>query len=149
VLFDRTVDHLISCKVLLPGASVLWRLVGAIRERANERGWILVAGQLTDPERDRLLALLLSSGEGQDTQLEWLRRGPVKPTADGVLDALSRLRELQALAPQLTGIVELLFARVRALIVDARTRRAGDIRDLGELRRLATLAAFATLTGFQ
>ena len=62
-LFDRTVDHLISCEVLLPGASVLWRLVGTVRERANERGWLLVAGQLTDPERDRLLGTLLSGGE--------------------------------------------------------------------------------------
>ena len=32
------------------------------------------------------------------------------------------------------------------MLVDARTRRAGDIQDLGGLRRLATLAAFATLS---
>jgi Domain of unknown function (DUF4158)/Tn3 transposase DDE domain len=146
VLFDRAVDHLIASKVILPGASVLWRLVGAVSERANERGWTLVAGRLTDAERQALLALLCSSRDGEASSLERLRRGPVKPTADGVLDALVRLHELQQLAPELTGIAELPFARVRALIVDARTRRAGDIQDLGELRRLATLAAFATLT---
>ena len=146
VLFDRTVDHLIASKVLLPGASVLWRVVGAVRQRANERGWTLVAEPLTDSERERLLALLVVTGDGDDTPYERLRHGPVKPSADGVLDALCRLRELREVAPELTGIAELPFARLRGLLVDARTRRAGDIQDLGELRRLATLAAFATLT---
>ena len=146
VLFDRTVDHLIASKVLLPGASVLWRVVGAVRQRANERGWTLVAEPLTDSERERLLALLVATGDGGDTPYERLRHGPVKPSADGVLDALCRLRELREVAPELTGIAELPFARLWGLLVDARTRRAGDIQDLGELRRLATLAAFATLT---
>jgi TnpA family transposase len=143
VLFDRTVDRLVATKVLLPGASVLWRQVAAVRERANERGWTLVAGPLTDAERERLLALLVASGDGRDSPFERLRHRPVKPTADGVLDALERLRELRGVAPELTGIAELPFARVRALMVDARTR---PIEDLGELRRLATLAAFATLS---
>jgi len=70
VLFDRTVDHLIASKVLLPGASVLWRVVGAIRQRANERGWTLVAEPLTDSERERLLGLLVATGEGGDTPYE-------------------------------------------------------------------------------
>ena len=100
VLFDRTVDHLICCKVLLPGASVLWRLVGTVRERANEHGWLLVAARLSDSERDRLLGALLSGGDGEDTPFERLRRGPVTPTADGVLDALSRLgRESSPASP--------------------------------------------------
>ena len=88
VLFDRTVDHLVASKVLLPGASVLWRVVGAVRQRANERGWTLVAGPLTDTEREGLLALLVAAGDDGDTPYERLRHGPVKPTADGVLDAL-------------------------------------------------------------
>ena len=63
--------------------------------------------------------------------------------ADGVVEALGRLRELRELAPQATGIDGLPFARVRGLMVDARTRRAGDIENMSDLRRLATLAAFA------
>jgi Domain of unknown function (DUF4158) len=109
VLFDRTVDHLVASKVLLPGASVLWRVVGAVRQRANERGWMLVAGPLTDAEREGLLALLVAPGDDGDRPYERLRHGPVKPTADGVLDALSRLRELRRVAPELTGIAELPF----------------------------------------
>lgn len=37
-LFDRSVDHLIASKVLLPGASVLWQLVGTVCHRAAELG---------------------------------------------------------------------------------------------------------------
>jgi len=69
VLFDRAVEHLIAAKVLLPGASVLWRLVRAVRERASERGFTLVAGPLTDVERERLLALLIAPGDGRDSPL--------------------------------------------------------------------------------
>jgi hypothetical protein len=139
------VDHLIAAKVLLPGASVLWRLVATIRERANERGWTMVAGALTPSERNRLLRLLTVSDGSRESVLERLRRGPVTPNADGVVQALGRLRELRTLAPEVTGIEGLPYARVRALMVDARTRRAGDIENMGELRQLATLAAFATL----
>lgn len=42
VLFDRAVEHLIVSKFLRPGASTIWRLVGAAREHANERGWALL-----------------------------------------------------------------------------------------------------------
>jgi hypothetical protein len=112
VLFDRAVEHLISSKVLLPGASVLWRLVGTVRERANERGWLLVAGRLSEVERAALLDLLVARGEDDEPPFDRLRRGPVKPTAEGVVDALLRLRELQVLAPPLSGLEELPFARV-------------------------------------
>ena len=128
VLFDRAVEHLISSKVLLPGASVLWRLVGTVRERANERGWLLVAGRLSEVERAALLDLLIARGENDEPPFDRLRRGPVKPTAEGVVDALLRLRELQVLAPPLTGLEELPFARVRMLMVDARTRRVQTFR---------------------
>jgi TnpA family transposase len=124
----------------------LWRLVGTVRERSNERGWLLVAGHLSEVERERLLGLLLPAGGEGEPPLDRLRRGPVKPTAEGVVDALMRLQELQVLAPELTDLEELAFARVRTLMIDARTRRVGDLQDLRELRRAATLAAFATIT---
>jgi hypothetical protein len=53
-LFDRSVDQLISSKVPLPGASVLWRLVGAVCHRAAERGYDLIACGVTADERRAL-----------------------------------------------------------------------------------------------
>ena len=58
VLFARAVEHLIAAKIMLPGASTVWRLVGAAREHANERDWALLAAGLTEEQRARLEALL-------------------------------------------------------------------------------------------
>jgi hypothetical protein len=53
-LFARSVDHLFASKVLLPGASVLWRLVGAVYHRAAQRGYELIARGVTADERRAL-----------------------------------------------------------------------------------------------
>jgi hypothetical protein len=134
-LFDRAADQLVAAKVLLPGASVLWRLVGTVRQRAQERSWSLIAGGLTGEEHRRLLTLLTVPADATETGLERLRWGPVKPTADGIVGTLLRLRELRALSPALTGIAELPVARLRALLVDARAVRSQQIAQMTELRR--------------
>jgi len=145
VLFARAIEHLIGAKVLLPGASTVWRLVGAAREHANERGWATLAGALSDDQRARLEALLVVAGERRESELERLRRPPVEPTAAGLVAALERLYELRALASGLGSLQALPVARVRALTVDAATRRAGDLARMSDARRLATLVAFATV----
>ncbi|MGO9974442.1 MAG: hypothetical protein ACLPZR_11665 [Solirubrobacteraceae bacterium] len=50
-LFDRSVDRLIASKVPLPGASVLWRLVGPVCYRAAQRGYELLARGVTADQR--------------------------------------------------------------------------------------------------
>jgi TnpA family transposase len=145
VLFARAVEYLIGAKVLLPGASTLWRLVGAAREHANERGWTLLGGALTDEQGARLEGLLAVVGGRRESELERLRRAPVEPTVAGLIATLERLRELRAVADGLGGLDSLPVARMRALTVDAATRRAGDLAKMSDARRLATLVAFATV----
>ncbi|MGO9955276.1 MAG: Tn3 family transposase [Solirubrobacteraceae bacterium] len=144
-LFDRSVDHLIASKVLLPGASVLWRLVGTVCHRAAERGYELIARGVTADERLGLERALRVREGSSETQLEWLRHGPVKPTAEGMVLSLGWLRELRVLSPALTAVDELPAARLRALLVDARTARAQQIAQMGDARRVATLTAFAAI----
>ena len=62
-----------------------------------------------------------------------------------MVGTLLRLSELRALSPALTGIAELPVARLRALLVDARTVRSQQIAQMSELRRLATLTAFCAI----
>ena len=144
-LFDRSIDHLIASKVLLPGASVLWRLVGTVCHRAAQRGYELIARGVTADERRGLERALRVREGSSETQLEWLRHGPVNPTAEGMVLSLGWLRELRVLSPALTGVDELPAARLRALLVDARTARAQQIAQMGDDRRVATLTAFAAI----
>ncbi len=144
-LFDRSVDHLIAAKVLLPGASVLWRLVGTVCHRAAERGYELIARGVTAEERRSLERALRVREGSSETQLEWLRHGPVKPTADGMVLSLGWFKELQVLSPAVTAVDELPAARLRALLVDARTARAQQITQMSDARRVATLTAFAAI----
>ena len=64
VLFDLATARLIEAKVLLPGASVLARLIAAARDQATERLYATLAAALTPGQRKRLRALLdVASGE--------------------------------------------------------------------------------------
>jgi hypothetical protein len=142
-LFARASELLIGRRILLPGWSTLWRLVGAARESADERGWSMLAGTLNEAQRERLEGLLHVTAGHHVTELERLRMAPVEPTIKGLIAALERLRELRVLANGLAGLQALPHARLRVLMVAAERQRGGELADLRESRRLATLMAFA------
>lgn len=71
-LFARAVEHLMAAKVLLPGASTLWRLVAGAREHANERGWRLLAESLDATQSARLEGLLGAPAGQRESELERL-----------------------------------------------------------------------------
>lgn len=138
VLFTRAVEHLVGASTGSGGWS-------AARASANERGFTMLADALSDEQRARLEALLRVAGGRRESELERLRHPPVQPTVAGLVAALERLRELRALAAGLGRSQALPAARMRALTVDASTRRAGDLTKMCDTRQLATLVAFAAV----
>jgi hypothetical protein len=133
-LFARAAELLMGRRILLPGWSTLWRLVGAARESADERGW----STLTAEQRARLERLLRVTAGHRLTDLERLRMAPVEPTIKGLIAALERLRELRVLADGLGGLEALPPARLRVLMVAAERQRSGELADCasrGGLRR--------------
>ncbi len=130
-LFARASELLIGRRILLPGWSTLWRLVGAARESADERGWSMLAGTLNEAQRERLEGLLHVTAGHHVTELERLRMAPVEPTIKGLIAALERLRELRVLANGLAGLQALPHARLRVLMVAAERQRGGELADLG------------------
>ena len=80
-LFDRTRVHMLKERVLLPGITVLTRLVGEVRRQENTRLYRMLA-ERTGTELGAVLAGLLQVPEGRRvSELERLRTSPRKARA--------------------------------------------------------------------
>ncbi|MFD4190516.1 Tn3 family transposase [Amycolatopsis thermoflava] len=143
-LFDAAVGCLRERRVLLPGVTTLVRLVASRREAANQRLWATLH-QLLDDEQRGALDGLLEVPEGQrNSQLDKLRRPPVRVSGPAMVDALQRAAEILGLG----------FAEVDTEVVPPRRLaelsrygvqgKASLLRRHGDSRRAATLLATVT-----
>ena len=140
MLFDLATARLIEAKVLLPGASVLARLIAAARDQATERLYETLAGALTAGQRKRLRALLDVIPGELLSGLERLRSGPRKLTATELMEALLRLQAVRDVG--VGGIVvDVPAGRERALASYGLVAKAQTLRRMSPRRRDATLLA--------
>ena len=143
MLFDLTTARLVGHKVLLPGVTVLARLVALVRDRAAARLWRVLAASPSVEQRARLEALVLVPEGSRQSPLDRNRRGPTRVSGPALIAALDRLTEIRAL-----GVGQLLLPRVpsgrlKALARYAAAARAQAIARMPDDRRIATLLAFA------
>jgi TnpA family transposase len=143
LLFDLATARLVERKVLLPGVTVLERLVGRVRDRAARRLWRLLAGAPTSLQRACLEGLLeVPAGERQ-SPLDQLRRGPNRVSAPALVGALDRLQAIRAIGVGDIDLGHLPSSRIQALARYASKTTAAMIARMPDERRLATLLAFA------
>jgi len=143
VLFDLATARLLEAKVLLPGPTVLARLVASVRDQAATRLWQALAAAPDAAQIARLEDLLVVPAGQRSSPLDRLRRGPTSVTATGLLGALNRLEEIRALG---VGELDLDFAppgRLEALARYATTAKAQAVARMSRQRRTATLLAAA------
>ncbi|HEY2158612.1 MAG TPA: DUF4158 domain-containing protein, partial [Isosphaeraceae bacterium] len=143
VLFDLATARLVERKILLPGVTVLARLVAQVRDRAASRLWRTLARSLKPQQAARLETLLVADETSRQSTLERLRRAPTRVSITGLVEALERLREIRDLG---VGSIELSAVppvRVHALARYAAAARAQAIARMSPPRRQATLLAFA------
>lgn len=96
-LFDAAAGWLRESRVLLPGASRLARLVGTVREAANQRLWDTLYGMMSTGQRAVLDSLLTVPPGERVSELDRLRRGPVRVSGPQMKRALERAEEIAAL----------------------------------------------------
>ena len=144
VLFDLATARLVERKVLLPGVTVLERLVSSVRSRAAARLWHRLSALPSLEQSEALDALLAVPEGGRQSNLDRLRRSPAIVSAQALRQALERLEEVESLQVgnlDLSGIPQ---GRVDALARQANAARAQAIARMPDDRRIATLVSFAS-----
>ncbi len=143
LLFDLATAHLVERKVLLPGVTVLARLVARVRDRVAERLWQTLARAPTPEQRAGLERLVIALPDARQTPLDRLRHGPTRANAGALVGALKRLQEIRALDVGALDLVRVPPSRLAALARHAATSWAATVARMAPERRVATLLAFA------
>ena len=143
VLLDLATVRLVESKVLLPGVSVLARLVAQVRERASARLWRALAALPDARQREQLQRLLEVSSVGRQTNLDRLRKAPVRVSSNALVEALGRLTEIRSCGVGNLELSRFPPGKVKALARHAAAARGQAIARMPEDRRWATLLAFA------
>src|SRR6266567_5011386 len=143
VLFDLAMARLIERKVLLPGVSVLERLVSSVREHAEVRLWQELC-QLPTPRQRALLETLLVVPDGErQTPLDRLRRGPTRVSGPALVQALHRVDAIRLFEMEHVDLSFVPRGRLKVLARYATTALVHNLRQLVYDHRIATLLAFA------
>jgi TnpA family transposase len=141
LLFDMATSWLLDQKILLPGVSVLERLVARIRERANARLWRLLFGATTRKQRDSLEALLVEDGSGK-SPLDRLRPGPTRVSSPSFIAAIRRWEAVQELGIGEIALSHIPPQRIKALARFVHKSWAAHLLRMSEERRIGSLVAF-------
>ena len=96
-LFDQGVAWLRAERVLLPGVSVLARLVAEVRGAADDRLYSVLAGRVSPALGRGLDDLLTVPADSRSSGLERLRRAPTRASGPEMVRALERAAEIAGL----------------------------------------------------
>jgi hypothetical protein len=111
VSFDRTTAWLVERRVLLPGATVLARLVTSAREATTERLLLSLGGRMSPDQTVGLEMLLVVEEDSRASRLERLRQAPTRVSSTGMVSALERVGHVEALGVSAVGVIVLRRSR--------------------------------------
>ena len=143
MMFDLTTARLIEQKILLPGVTVLSRLISAVREKVANRTWKILSKLLNSKQLENLEALIVVVEKNRLTPLEQLRKSPTRKSAPSLVNALNRLVTIRALGIYQLNVGKIPPIRFKTLAKTAFTLKAQAIARMSPERRIATLVAWA------
>ena len=141
ILFDLSTAWLIEHKILLPGVTVLERLVSQVRTRAERRSWKLINRQLSSEQKQRTRQLLASANEDQMIPFDDLRQMPTHNSSPQIRHMLDRLEALRHYQLHTIDLSMLSPNRLRTLADYALAVSIPTLRRLSPERQSAVLIA--------
>lgn len=142
VLFDRCKIWMLTHKILLPGISILERLVSRVRSRVENRLWTILTKNITREQRQNLENLMTIPEGSRVSVIEKLRSGPVRVSGPALVQALLRLKTIRDMGIVLPPTTYIPPVRLTSIARFASTAKVTAIYRLPPIRRLATLVAF-------
>ena len=129
VLFDLAITWLVDHKDLLPGITMLERLVSSVRECVAERAWQRLSAAVDLEQRARLNRLLDLSGKDNPriTTLERFGRLSTYASSRTMTAALAHLDEIRQLVAGTLDLGNISKSRIRTLATYAVTTKASTL----------------------
>jgi len=140
VLFDLSIAWLIDHKILLPGITVLERLIIKVRERTEQRSWRLINAQLTPNQKKRANQLV----KKPDSEFDQLREMPSHISSPQIRYHLDRLEALRSYELHTLDLSKLSRHRLQTLADYALTAPTSRLRRLQTERKTAVIVAGMT-----
>lgn len=138
-LFDRAVVWLVEQRVLLPGITVLARLVSEVRAAEHERLWTTLAAAAPPALRRELEGLLDVPADSRASMLDRWRSSPSRVSGQELARALRRAAEIRSLGAGAVELAGVPAGKMAALARYGMTGKAPALRELTATRRAATL----------
>lgn len=142
ILFDRCKAWMLTHKVILPGISVLERLIFRVRSRVENRLWRILVQGVTEEQRKQLENLLTIPENSRVSIIDKLRSGPFRVSAPSLVQALLRIQTIRDMGILLPNKANIPPVRLASIARFASTSKVTAINRLPPMRRLATLVAF-------
>ncbi len=143
MMFDLTTARLVELKILLPGVTVLSRLISGVRERVASRTYLILSKLPDVNQIKKLEALTVVQEKARLTPLEQLRKSPTRSSGPALVNALNRLVTIRSLGISKLKVGKIPPIRFKVLSKTAFTLRAQAISRMPTARRIATLVAWA------
>jgi hypothetical protein len=140
-LFDQAITWLRAERVLLPGVSVLVRLVSEVRSQSADRLHTAVAAKVDLELGHRLDGLLTVPDSARSSELERLRRAPTRASGPEMVRALDRAAEVAGVGAGALDLSDIPPGRLDVLARHGMSSKAVMLRRLPEARRTATVLA--------
>ncbi len=140
VLFDLVTQTLIDQNIVLPGASVIQRLIRRARKRVRQRLYKQIYSRLSKTYRRKLESLLLVPDGDHRTVLDQLRSAPSHASSRTILTALSRVARIRDFKVTTLMLEDIAENRLAVLVRMGMSTKAAILGLQSRERCMATLA---------